>query len=132
MAVAVPLAAGVLVVARGWWRRGDRALAACLGALAMLLASPVSWSHHWVWAVPMALALWQRSRVAALLWTAVFVARPMLWLPWAEGREHDWRWWEHLPGQRLRPRRARGRGVAGRQAAVGSSFIAWSAIFFIM
>ena len=98
VAVAVPLAAGVLVVARGWWRRGDRELAACLGALAMLLASPVSWSHHWVWAVPAALALWQRSRVAALLWTAVFVARPMLWLPWAGGREHDWRWWEHLPG----------------------------------
>jgi len=97
-AVAVPLVAGILVVARGWWRRGDRVLAACLGALAMLLASPVSWSHHWVWAVPVALALWQRSRVAALLWTAVFVARPMLWLPWAEGREHDWRWWENLLG----------------------------------
>ena len=46
---------------------------------ALLLASPVSWSHHWVWALPMALALWQRHRVAALLWTVVFVARPMLW-----------------------------------------------------
>ncbi|MCY4728249.1 glycosyltransferase 87 family protein [Nocardioides sp. STR2] len=98
VAVALPLAAGVLVVARAWWRRGDRVLAACLAALAMLLASPVSWSHHWVWAVPTALALWQRSRVAAVLWTAVFVARPMLWLPWGQGRELDWRWWEHLPG----------------------------------
>ena len=36
------------------------------------------------------------------------------------------------PGQRLPPRRARGRDVAGRHGAVGSSFIAWSAIFFIM
>ena len=119
-------------MARGWWRRGDRALAACLGALAMLLASPVSWSHHWVWAVPVALALWQRSRVAALLWTAVFVARPMLWLPWAEGREHDWRWWEHLLGNAY-VLAALGvvawLAVRGRS---GSSFIAWSAIFFIM
>ena len=33
-----------------WWRRGDRLLGTCLGAVAMLLASPVAWSHHWVWA----------------------------------------------------------------------------------
>lgn len=98
VAVAVPLAVGALLVARRWWLRGDRVLAACVAALAMLLASPVSWSHHWVWAVPMALALWPLSRVAALLWTAVFVARPMLWLPWAEDRELGWRWWEHVLG----------------------------------
>ena len=49
-----------------------------IGALAMLLASPVAWSHHWVWAVPIALGLWERSRGAAAMWTAVFVARPIL------------------------------------------------------
>lgn len=96
--VAGPVALGVLLVAAAWWRRGDRLLGTCLGALSMLVASPVSWSHHWVWAVPVALLLWERSRVAAAAWTAVYVARPFVWPPWAEGREYDWRWWEHLPG----------------------------------
>ncbi len=52
LAIAGPLALAVLLVAAGWWRRGDRVLGTCLAALAMLLASPISWSHHWVWAVP--------------------------------------------------------------------------------
>jgi alpha-1,2-mannosyltransferase len=62
LAVAGPLSVAVLVVGALWWRRGDRVLGTCLGALAMMFASPVSWSHHWVWAVPVALVLWERSR----------------------------------------------------------------------
>ena len=64
LAVAGPLSLAVLVVGAAWWRRGDRVLGTCLGAMAMLIASPVSWSHHWVWAVPVALVLWERSRWA--------------------------------------------------------------------
>jgi alpha-1,2-mannosyltransferase len=97
-AVAGPIAVALLLVAAAWWRRGERVLGTCLGALAMLLASPVSWSHHWVWAVPVALVLWERSRWGAVLWTAVFAARPIVWPPWGEGRELDWRWFEHLAG----------------------------------
>ncbi len=55
LAVAGPLGLAVLVVAARWWRR-DRLLGTCLGAVAMLVASPISWSHHWVWAVPVASA----------------------------------------------------------------------------
>ena len=132
LAVAVPLAAGVLLVARAWWRRGDRALAACLGALAMLLASPVSWSHHWVWAVPggAGTVAAQPGRGTAL---DGGVRRPADAVAAVGGGQGA-----RLalvgapPRQRLRPRGARGRGVAGRQGEVGSSFIAWSAIFFIM
>jgi len=98
MAVAGPIALATVVVAAAWWRRGDRVLGAGLGALAMLLASPVAWSHHWVWAVPLALALWERSRGAAALWAGVFIARPILWPPWGEKREYDWRWYDHLDG----------------------------------
>jgi alpha-1,2-mannosyltransferase len=98
MAVAGPLALAVVVVAARWWRRGDRVLGTCLGAVAMLLASPISWSHHWVWAVPVALVLWERSRWAASAWTGVFVARPIIWPPYAEGRELDWSPLEHLVG----------------------------------
>lgn len=98
LAVAGPLALAVVLVAAVWWRRGDRVLGTCLGAVAMLLASPVAWSHHWVWAVPVALVLWERNRWAAAAWTAVFVARPILWPPWGEGRELEWSAPEHLVG----------------------------------
>ncbi|GCE00212.1 glycosyltransferase 87 family protein [Embleya hyalina] len=45
---------GALIAYR---RRGDAwGLPAC--AATGLLASPISWSHHWVWCVPIALLLW--------------------------------------------------------------------------
>ena len=89
---------GVLLVGAAWWRRGERVLGTCLAAVSMLLASPVSWSHHWVWAVPVALVLWERHRWGAVAWTAVFVARPILWPPWGEHREYGWSPAEHLIG----------------------------------
>jgi alpha-1,2-mannosyltransferase len=98
LAVAGPLSLAVLVVGAGWWRRGDRVLGTGLGAMAMLLASPISWSHHWVWAVPVALALWERKRWAGAAWTAVFVARPILWPPWGQHREYAWGPVDHLVG----------------------------------
>jgi hypothetical protein len=98
LGVAGPLAAAVVVAGAVCWRRGDRVLGAGLGALAMVLASPVSWSHHWVWAVPVGLALWERNRWAGILWTAVFVTRPFVWLPWGQRREYRWSLIEHIPG----------------------------------
>ena len=98
VAVAGPLALAVLVVGADWWRRGDPVLGTCLAALAMLLASPVSWSHHWVWAVPVALTLWERGRWAGSAWTAVFVARPIVWPPYGHDREFGWSPVEHLVG----------------------------------
>jgi alpha-1,2-mannosyltransferase len=98
LAVAGPLALAALLVGAAWWRRGDRLLGSCLAGLAMLIASPVSWSHHWVWAVPVALAVWERSRLVAVGWTAVFVARPILWPPWGHYREYRWTWADHLVG----------------------------------
>ena len=98
LAVAGPLALGALLAGAAWWCRGDRVLGTCLGAMAMLIASPVSWSHHWVWAVPVALVLWERNRWAAAAWTAVFVARPIIWPPWGHGREYAWTPLEHLVG----------------------------------
>jgi alpha-1,2-mannosyltransferase len=96
--VAGPLAVAILLVAARCWRRGEPLLGTGVAALAMLLASPISWSHHWVWAVPVALALWERSRRVAVAWTAVFVARPILWPPWGERREYDWSALDHVIG----------------------------------
>ena len=98
LGVTLPLGGAVLLVAAAWWRRGDRLLGTGLAGLAMLLASPVSWSHHWVWAVPVAIALWPRGRPLAAAWTAVFVARPVLWPPWGERRELAWGFVDHLAG----------------------------------
>jgi alpha-1,2-mannosyltransferase len=98
LAVAGPVALVVLLAGAGRWRRGDPVLGAGLGALAMLLLSPISWSHHWVWAVPLALVLWERHRRVAVAWTAVFVARPILWPPWGVHREYGWNAGEHLLG----------------------------------
>jgi alpha-1,2-mannosyltransferase len=98
LAVAGPLAAGILLVGAGRWRQGERVLGTCLAAMAMLLASPVSWSHHWVWVVPVALVLWERNRWACAAWTATFVARPVLWPPYGRGREYGWNAFEHLVG----------------------------------
>ncbi|GAB3912626.1 alpha-(1-2)-phosphatidylinositol mannoside mannosyltransferase [Microlunatus endophyticus] len=41
-----------VAVALAWHRRGDEAAAVSLCGLATLLASPVSWSHHFVWVAP--------------------------------------------------------------------------------
>ncbi|MDQ4052592.1 MAG: glycosyltransferase 87 family protein [Actinomycetota bacterium] len=120
LVVAGPLSVAVLVVAAGWWRHGDRVLGTCLGALAMLFASPISWSHHWVWAVPVALVLWERSRWAAAAWTAVFVARPVVWPPYGHGREYAWSPPEHLVGNAyLLAALAVSAWAAGRLTSVG-------------
>ncbi len=98
LAVAVPLALAVLLLAAHRWRAGDRVLGTCLGALAMLIVSPISWSHHLVWAVPVALALWERSRWAGAAWVAVFVARPIVWPGYGDHREYAWSPTDHIVG----------------------------------
>ncbi len=78
--------------------RDDRVLGTCLGALAMLIVSPISWSHHWVWALPVAIVLWERSRVACVAWVAVFIARPIVWPGYGRNREYSWGLIDHLVG----------------------------------
>ena len=85
------LCAVVLVLAWCGMRRAraasDDAWALSLNAFAALLISPISWSHHWVWAVPALLllavrGLRERRRAmlaAALAALAVFAAGPQ-WL----------------------------------------------------
>ncbi|THC54338.1 DUF2029 domain-containing protein [Streptomyces sp. A1499] len=74
--------------------RGERAWAVLCCAVTALLVSPVSWSHHWVWCVPMLLLLgsdavrrggrgrWAVSGGAAL----VFVSYALWWVPHGAGR----------------------------------------------
>ncbi|MFE5334249.1 glycosyltransferase 87 family protein, partial [Embleya sp. NPDC056575] len=62
-AVAGSLGLGVAVAAE---LRGRRAWAVSACAVTALLISPVSWSHHWVWCVPMVLILGTRGRAATV------------------------------------------------------------------
>ncbi|MBS2531907.1 DUF2029 domain-containing protein [Catenulispora sp. NF23] len=72
--------AAVIVLAAGLWaavrnsRRGDDALGALACAVTGLLISPISWSHHWVWAVPVAMLLAVRAPKLAVAWSAVFLS----------------------------------------------------------
>ncbi|WP_194892274.1 glycosyltransferase 87 family protein [Catenulispora pinisilvae] len=72
--------AAVIVLAVGLWaavrnsRRGDDTLGALACAVTGLLISPISWSHHWVWAVPVAMLLAVRAPKLAVAWSAVFLS----------------------------------------------------------
>ncbi|MFD5097822.1 glycosyltransferase 87 family protein [Streptomyces albidochromogenes] len=101
---AVWLAVAALVAAAGLWaaRRATAEGREPWGVLAVaataLLVSPISWSHHWVWCVPLLAVLVAegRGRAAAAV-AAVFLARS-LWLVPHEG-PLDLRlpWWQQPP-----------------------------------
>jgi alpha-1,2-mannosyltransferase len=90
-----PLVVAVLVLAwHGARRAGEPVVALLLVAAAGLLASPVSWSHHWVWVVPALAALAGRAWVV----TAAAFTVGHRFLPHARDRELEWTWWQHLAG----------------------------------
>ncbi|WP_250399739.1 glycosyltransferase 87 family protein [Streptomyces cellostaticus] len=84
-------AAGLCLAARARQDRHGILLTACTA----LLVSPISWSHHWVWCVPLLAVLLAdgRPRLAAAT-AAVFTART-LWLVPHQG-DGDLRlpWWQ--------------------------------------
>ncbi|MFT4217364.1 MAG: glycosyltransferase 87 family protein [Micropruina sp.] len=51
-------------------RAGEVPLALCLAGLTSLLASPISWSHHYVWIVPFGIELLRNRRLPGYLRTA--------------------------------------------------------------
>ncbi|UXY27512.1 glycosyltransferase 87 family protein [Streptomyces sp. HUAS TT20] len=67
--------------------RDRRAWAVAACAVTALLISPVSWSHHWVWCVPLVLLLWTHGHRAAALGTGlVFCSYALWWVPHGPGR----------------------------------------------
>lgn len=85
--VALAVLAFGLAVAVRLDRRGDPLLAVLACAGVALLVSPVSWEHHWVWAVPLAVALAVRAATTRHPWPGVVAAavvaavavRPEVW-----------------------------------------------------
>lgn len=78
LALSAVVALLAALVAVGWWRRGHRAFAVGLVGLGTLLASPLSWTHHHVWVLPLAAGV--LIGTAGLPRWAVWVGR--IWVLW--------------------------------------------------
>ena len=66
-----------------------------------LLASPISWSHHWVWVLPMAIWLLHgpyRERVGARLVAGYWLAVTLVGVPWLLSFAQDSIWVISRPG----------------------------------
>ncbi|MGW0891408.1 glycosyltransferase 87 family protein [Saccharopolyspora sp. NPDC002578] len=81
-------------------------LALIINAVLVLIVSPISWSHHWVWAGPalalmVAMAWWHRwygvLLYAGLCALTVLVA-PHWYLPYTNDRELDWTFSQQVVG----------------------------------
>ncbi|WP_324189053.1 glycosyltransferase 87 family protein [Nocardia cyriacigeorgica] len=94
-----------------WMRRlieaGASVAALMVNAAAILLVSPVSWSHHWVWVAPAllvtadAIARGRRNPLligAVTAMTVMFLIGPHWLLPHEADRELDWSWWQQIIG----------------------------------
>ncbi|MEV5300289.1 glycosyltransferase 87 family protein [Amycolatopsis methanolica] len=90
-------------------RRGQALAALLVTAFFGLLASPISWSHHWVWAVPLIVLLVSRLPQATLAnawkrWVAtgavvaVFISCVLLALPNGRNIELHWKFWQTVLG----------------------------------
>lgn len=105
VACATPVALVALLAARRLWATGrdvDRLLGLSSAALAMVLCSPISWDHHWVWLVPLALGVLASGRPGArgvaLALGLVLASRAIWWAPFRDGRELHWDALEQVSG----------------------------------
>lgn len=91
---------GVYAAAR-WQRRGETAFAVMVCGVAGLLASPVSWSHHFVWVVPLAVVLFGTAlptptRVSGWIFVGWVSAAPFTRLPLGDAVELTYHGWQQV------------------------------------
>ncbi|MET8508059.1 glycosyltransferase 87 family protein [Streptomyces sp. NPDC004787] len=89
LAAAVLLGGAAMVLAVRAALRGDRPVAVVITAVTALMVSPISWSHHWVWCVPLLILLYDRSTRAWPVTGAValaFASFALWWVPHDPGR----------------------------------------------
>ncbi len=83
-------------------RHGDWILAVGSVGLFSLLASPISWSHHWVLLTPMLVALSLRrtraSTALAVLGTGILISSVIWWVPNTSDREYQHHGWQIVAG----------------------------------
>jgi alpha-1,2-mannosyltransferase len=102
LAVAGILAVTGCLVAAYWWRSDEKVFAVAIVGLTTCLASPLSWTHHYVWILPMAMAVlspgvprW--ARYVGGFWVAwVCICLPLAVLPYGGGRERQFDFLQQL------------------------------------
>ena len=102
LAVSGVLAVLGCLVAAYWWRNGEKVFAVALVGLTTCLASPLSWTHHYVWILPMAMAVlspglprWARYVGGSwVIW--VCICLPLAVLPYGGGRERQFDFLQQL------------------------------------
>ncbi|GAA1528920.1 glycosyltransferase 87 family protein [Kribbella lupini] len=104
VAVLLTVVAG-LWLTRALWLRGERLGATAVAGMISLLCSPVSWSHHWVWMIPLGVALLTGTRVGrrfpvqtAATWFGLLALAPIWWVPRRANRELEWNMLEQVAG----------------------------------
>jgi alpha-1,2-mannosyltransferase len=80
-----------LLLGRRLWARGDELGGLLVVGFAGTLASPISWTHHWVWVVPLVVLLVRRGWWWVLAGAVVvFSGWSFLLVPTANGGELGW------------------------------------------
>ncbi|MDA3628694.1 glycosyltransferase 87 family protein [Saccharopolyspora sp. WRP15-2] len=87
-------------------RTSNVALAVCLNAIWIVLVSPISWSHHWVWAGPtlallFAMSLrnrWYGVTITVVLCALTVLSGPQWYLPNTGDKELDWTFSQQIVG----------------------------------
>src|SRR5215472_4492253 len=104
LAVCLLVAALTVTGMRGALKAGQVTSALLLNAVAGLLISPISWSHHWVWAAPALLTCLssnpkrRRPPTFAVLALLTFAIAPHWLFPSGDGRELHWSCWQQAMG----------------------------------
>ena len=86
----------ILMLAKHFWEHDRAVTAVAMAGIAMTLVSPFSWTHHWVWALPLGLSLISSERNRFRLdllaggFLLVFMVRILWWPPHEEGDEFGW------------------------------------------
>ncbi len=85
---------GTLVAAH-WWRLNQKAFAVALVGMTTCLASPLSWTHHYVWILPFGVALFSAALPRWVHWLGGFwvvwvsICLPLAVLPYGGARERE-------------------------------------------
>ena len=102
LAVAGVLAVLGCVVAASWWQSNEKVFAVAIVGLTTCLASPLSWTHHYVWILPMAMAVLSTgvprwARYVGGLWVVwVCMCLPLAVLPYGGDRERQFDFLQQL------------------------------------
>jgi alpha-1,2-mannosyltransferase len=84
--VVLVLVLGLTIATLAYRRLGDRwGLPAC--AVTGLLSSPIAWSHHWVWCVPIVALLWVEARRWVIPAVLIFWSFAVWAVPHQNGEE---------------------------------------------